>query len=162
MKLVKGITLAKLLKERTDLVQDRLRFLGIFEKVCQTVAYAHSHGVIHRDLKPANIMLGAYGEVLVMDWGLAKVLSRNNVETHTDLLTEATYTNIATTRGDVDHTSHGSVMGTFPYLAPEQATGQVDRLDQRTDVFSLGSILCEILTGQPAYCGESQAAVFDR
>src|SRR5262245_747236 len=75
MKLVKGVTLAKLLKERASPVQDRPRFLKVFEQVCQAVAYAHAKGVIHRDLKPANIMVGAFGEVQVMDWGLAKVLN---------------------------------------------------------------------------------------
>src|SRR5215471_4975278 len=75
MKLVKGVTLAQLLKERSSPAQDRPRFLKVFEQVCQTVAYAHAKGVIHRDLKPANVMVGAFGEVQVMDWGLAKVLN---------------------------------------------------------------------------------------
>jgi serine/threonine protein kinase len=74
MKLVKGRTLAQLLAERTDPAQDRPRFLKVFEQVCQALAYAHARGVIHRDLKPANVMVGAFGEVMVMDWGLAKVL----------------------------------------------------------------------------------------
>src|SRR5213079_1144661 len=74
MKLVKGVTLARLLKERASPARDRPRFLKIFEQVCQAVAYAHAKGVIHRDLKPANVMVGAFGEVQVMDWGLAKVL----------------------------------------------------------------------------------------
>ena len=75
MKLVKGRTLAALMAERKEPGQDRPRFLAVFEQVCQTLAYAHSKDVIHRDLKPANIMVGAFGEVQVMDWGLAKVLS---------------------------------------------------------------------------------------
>src|SRR5262249_12518019 len=75
MKLVKGRTLAALLRARTDPAEDRPRFLSIFLQVCQTVAYAHSKGVVHRDLKPANVMVGAFGEVQVMDWGLAKVLA---------------------------------------------------------------------------------------
>src|SRR5262249_38792815 len=74
MKLVKGQTLAQLLAERADPTQDRPRFLAISLQVAQTLAYAHAKGVIHRDLKPANIMVGAFGEVQVMDWGLAKIL----------------------------------------------------------------------------------------
>ena len=74
MKLVRGRTLAELLQGRSSPDQDRPRFLGIFEAVCQTMAYAHARGVIHRDLKPSNVMVGSFGEVQVMDWGLAKVL----------------------------------------------------------------------------------------
>src|SRR3954451_6995672 len=77
MKLVKGQTLAQLLDARKDAADDRPRFLSIFEAICQTVAYAHARGVIHRDLKPSNVMVGSFGEVQVMDWGLAKVLPRD-------------------------------------------------------------------------------------
>ena len=79
MKLVKGRTLAQLLKERGGPEDDLPRFLGIFEQVCQTVAYAHARGVIHRDLKPTNVMVGSFGEVQVMDWGLAKVLKEGGI-----------------------------------------------------------------------------------
>ena len=88
MKLVKGQTLALLLAARTGPGEDRDRFLSIFEQICQTLAYAHARGVIHRDLKPANIMVGAFGEVQVMDWGLAKVLASAAVGT--DLAGEKT------------------------------------------------------------------------
>ena len=80
MKLVKGRTLARLLADREDPAADRHTFLAIFEKVCQTLAYAHSRSVVHRDLKPANIMVGAFGEVQIMDWGLAKVLGSRSAE----------------------------------------------------------------------------------
>ena len=79
MKLVKGRTLAALLRERTGPAQDLPRFLGIFEQACQTIAYAHARGVVHRDLKPSNVMVGSFGEVQVMDWGLAKVLSQGGI-----------------------------------------------------------------------------------
>src|SRR5262249_26012042 len=79
MKLVKGRTLAALLRERNDPHDDLPRFLGIFEQVAQTVAYAHARGVIHRDLKPSNVMVGSFGEVQVMDWGLAKVLAEGGI-----------------------------------------------------------------------------------
>ena len=83
MKLVNGKTLAKLLADRSDPSEDQSRFLGIFEQVCQTIAYAHSRNVIHRDLKPSNIMVGAFGEVQVMDWGLAKVLQTGGIADET-------------------------------------------------------------------------------
>jgi serine/threonine-protein kinase len=145
MKLVQGDTLATLLARRASPESEPTRFLSIFETVCQTVAYAHTRGVIHRDLKPANIMIGGFGEVMVMDWGLAKVLSGHDVGTAVD----------AAETGELaaERSRAGTVMGTPAYMAPEQARGEVDRLDERADVFALGSILCEILTGQPAYAG---------
>jgi serine/threonine-protein kinase len=155
MKLVQGQTLAELLASRTDPAQDLPRFLGIFEAVCQTLGYAHSRGVIHRDLKPANIMAGSFGEVQVMDWGLAKVLpAQRQAGQQLDTLAGAAST-VRTVRSETAGLSSqaGAVLGTPAYMAPEQALGQVDRLDERCDVFGLGAILCEILTGQPPYTG---------
>jgi len=152
MKLVKGATLSALLQER-DMPAERLAyFIALFERICQTVGYAHSRGVVHRDLKPANIMVGAFGEVQVMDWGFAKVLGRS--EPMRERGDDATV--IATVRSGEDGSQSivGSVMGTPAYMPPEQALGQVDDLDERADVFSLGAILCEILTGAPPYVGE--------
>jgi hypothetical protein len=145
MKLVRGRTLAALLRERKDPQQDLARFEQIFEQVCQTMAYAHSRGVIHRDLKPSNIMVGAFGEVQVMDWGLAKVL------TGADAAPPAGVIRTVRSEGGGDSTEPGWVAGTPAYMAPEQTAGEPGRLDQRCDVFGLGAILCEILTGEPPY-----------
>ena len=152
MKLVKGRTLSSLLAERTDPARDFPRFLSLFESICQTMAYAHARGVIHRDLKPSNVMVGSFGEVQVMDWGLAKVLPRGGAadDAHAGV-TRPSETVIATARSasDSDRSQAGSVLGTPSYMAPEQARGEIDRLDERCDVFALGSILCELLTGSP-------------
>ena len=173
MKLVKGQTLSKLLAERQDPSEDRSRFIGIFEQVCQTMAYAHSRGVIHRDLKPANIMVGAFGEVQVMDWGLAKVLPVGGVADEQHAHTKHKETSIIQTlrngvgsdspavAGTVgSQTQMGSVMGTPAYMPPEQALGEIDNLDERADVFGLGAILCEILTGKPPYVAEDGTQIF--
>jgi eukaryotic-like serine/threonine-protein kinase len=146
MKLIRGRTLEALLKDRTDAAPDHGRFLAVFESVCQAVGYAHAHGVIHRDLKPANIMVGAFGEVQVMDWGLAKELrnSERGMRTSDGDASEAEDRNS-------DFTASGSVLGTLAYMPPEQATGAVERVDARSDVFGLGAILCVILTGRPPY-----------
>jgi serine/threonine-protein kinase len=160
MKLVKGRTLAVLLAERENLATNRQRLIAIFESVCQTLGYAHSRGVIHRDLKPANIMVGAFGEVQVVDWGLAKVLARGGTAdekrarvAHTQLTVLETVRS-SQGSGSGSDSMVGSVMGTPAYMPPEQAAGHVDRLDERSDVFALGAILCEILTGLPPYVGE--------
>jgi serine/threonine-protein kinase len=162
MKLVKGQTLASLLSERQNPQQDQAKFLGIFVQICQTIAYAHSRRVIHRDLKPSNIMVGAFGEVQVMDWGLAKVLAQGGVadeKKSEDIHREASIIRTRRSTGsDVpgglsSQTQMGSVLGTPAYMPPEQALGEVDRLDERADVFGLGAILCEILTGKPPYVG---------
>jgi choline monooxygenase len=151
MKLVKGHTLSDLLAARANRAEDQARFLGIFEQVCQALAYAHSKGVIHRDLKPANVMVGAFGEVQVMDWGLAKVLGAKEKES-------AEVSAVVTTRAEEPglSTQVGAVMGTYAYMPPEQACGEVDLLDARADVFGLGAMLCAILTGQPPYSGTAK------
>ena len=154
MKLVKGRTLAALLGDRISAAHDLPRFLGIFEQVCQTMAYAHSRGVIHRDLKPSNVMVGPFGEVQVMDWGLAKVLSKD--APRKDVAARpATQTIVATVGGRANHeiSRAGAVLGTPSYMAPEQARGETEFIDRRADVFALGSILCEILTGTPVFDG---------
>ncbi len=118
--------------------------------------------MIHRDLKPSNVMVGSFGEVQVMDWGLAKVLRRGGTaddETAGKLSDHETVIATARSGSDADRSLAGSVMGTPAYMAPEQARGEIERLDERCDVFALGSMLCEILTGQPAFCGHGSAAI---
>jgi tetratricopeptide (TPR) repeat protein len=135
MKLVRGQTLAEMLAAPASPGEDRHHLLPIFLQVAQTMAYAHAHGVVHRDLSPSNVMVGKYGEVQVMDWGLAEVVSGGD-------------------RGELS-APDGRIMGTPGYLAPERLNGQVHPVDARADVFALGSILCEILSGRPAYSGVS-------
>ena len=159
MKLVEGRTLSALLKERGRPADDLSRFLGIFEQVCQAIGYAHARGVIHRDLKPSNVMVGAFGEVQVMDWGLAKVIGRLPAAVKAN-----TEQSIRTVRRDCNGSEScaGSVMGTPAYMPPEQARGEIDQLDRRADVFGLGAILCEILTGQPPFTGRDRDEVLRR
>jgi serine/threonine protein kinase len=165
MKLVRGQTLARLLRERPEPGQDRARFLKAFEQVCQAVAYAHARGVIHRDLKPHNIMVGSFGEVQVMDWGLAKVLATGQQDRPAaeSQLTSRPEQCVKTLRSagdtDIPATQLGSVLGTPAYMAPEQARGEVETLDERCDVFGLGAILCEILTGDPPYLATGEQDV---
>ena len=162
MKLVKGQTLAGLLSSRVNPATEVPKFLSIFAAMAQTMAYAHTRGVIHRDLKPSNIMVGSFAEVQVMDWGLAKVLTRGGVADDAKAGKEPDpETLIATARSESDSDlSHaGSVMGTPSYMPPEQAQGEIDRIDERADVFALGSILAEILTGQPAFTGQNSGEI---
>lgn len=156
MKVVKGRTLGELLRERGGPSEDLPRFVQAFEQVCQAVGYAHSKGVIHRDLKPSNVMVGAFGEVQVMDWGLGKVLSRAGEGLQRKPEEPGPLVSVVETdrtRDEDSATQFGSVLGTYAYMPPEQALGEVDRVDQRSDVFGLGAILCEILTGHPPYQG---------
>jgi serine/threonine-protein kinase len=165
MKLVKGQTLAALLDERPDPGADRPRFLGIALQVAQALAYAHAKGVIHRDLKPANVMVGAFGEVQVMDWGLAKVLAEGGVADEERASREraeaVSVVRTARSSGSVfgTETEAGSLLGTPAYMPPEQANGDVANLGRRSDVFGLGAILCEVLTGKPPYVGRSAEEV---
>jgi serine/threonine protein kinase/tetratricopeptide (TPR) repeat protein len=156
MKQVKGRTLSVLLKEEG--VAELPRLLGVFEQVCQTIAYAHSRRIIHRDLKPGNIMVGAFGEVQVMDWGLAKVLGSATMASLASAPAQGAST-VFTLRSHLpesDHTAAGTVLGTPAYMPPEQARGEVEILDERSDVFGLGAILCELLTGRPPFAADSK------
>ncbi len=162
MKLVKGQTLAEILANRKSLNDGLPKLLSIFEAICQTMAYAHARGVIHRDLKPSNVMVGSFGEVQVMDWGLAKVLSRGGIVDDASAghaKEQATLISTARSGTDSDLSQAGSVMGTPAYMAPEQARGELEDVDERADVFALGSIFCELLTGQPAFSGRSSGEI---
>ena len=132
------------------------RLVDAFVKVCEAVGYAHARGVVHRDLKPANVMLGEHGEVLVLDWGLAKVRGlRDRVAEAGDL--DVVITDRSSSGGPA--TRIGAVAGTPAYMPPEQARGEVDRIDARSDVYALGAVLYEILAGRPPYEGPSGQAV---
>ena len=155
MKLIKGNTLDDLLKDRKDPSVERGRFVAAFEAICQGVAYAHAHGVIHRDLKPQNVMVGNFGEVQVMDWGLAKVLGTRSLA-DTDPESTSADTEIKSLRDSEDLlTQAGSVLGTPAYMPPEQALGAVHEIDRRSDVFGLGGILAAILTSKPPFVGDT-------
>jgi serine/threonine protein kinase len=159
MKFVKGVTLEAILdglaKGRPAMVQRYPlgALLTVFQKVCDALAFAHAKHVIHRDLKPANIMIGDYGEVLVMDWGLAKVLGHS--EPAQAAAQRSVITSARRDAGDSSRTMAGTVMGTPHYMAPEQARGEVEQLDPRTDIFSLGAILYHILALQQPFTGKS-------
>ena len=161
MKLIKGSTLEALLKQRADPEADCGRLLAIFEAVCQAVGYAHAHRVIHRDLKPANVMVGAFGEVQVMDWGVAKALGDNTPATAEARAAEETraWTEFRPTPDPGSYTQAGSLIGTPAFIAPEQALGEIDNVNERSDVFGLGALLAMILTGEPPYVGESFESV---
>ena len=161
MRLVRGRTLSELLAGRPDRAADRSRFLAIFEAVCRAVAFAHARGVIHRDLTPANIMAGSFGEVQVMDWGLAKVLPRRRDERGSAEPADADAADRLAEPG-VELSRADRIMGTPSYMAPEQAGGGSGRVDERADVFALGSILCEILTGRPSFAGHNTREILRR
>jgi WD40 repeat protein len=150
MKLIRGQTLSRLLETGPA---NRGRFVPAFAQVCQAVAFAHARNIIHRDLKPANIMVGEFGEVQVMDWGLAKALGFEPAA-GTDEPAEIPWAR------DADLvTGAGSVLGTPAYMSPEQADGEIARVDKRSDVFGLGAVLCAILTGEPPYARGQSATV---
>lgn len=160
MKLVRGQTLQAILqslkKKEPDIVREYSlpRLLSIFQKVCDAMAFAHSKGILHRDLKPENIMVGEYGEVLVMDWGLAKTLGSPEGErkpTGSKLTPEP----LNLGEDGLYATLDGEVIGTPQYMSPEQAAGHVRELDERCDIYALGAILYAVITLRPPIDGNS-------
>jgi PAS domain S-box-containing protein len=161
MRYVHGHTLTQAARayhqKRREGRADSLEFVALlnaFVVVCNTIAYAHSRGVIHRDLKGQNVVLGEFGEVVVLDWGLAKVVNRPDPDAEMPPILLDSDRSAAP-----DLTAEGQTVGTPAYMAPEQAAGQLDLIDRRTDVYGLGAMLYEILTGQPPFLGANTLEV---
>ncbi|WP_455198068.1 serine/threonine protein kinase [Kaarinaea lacus] len=143
MKLVHGYTLREIMdyRERYDLSQ----LIEVIEQIAHVLAYAHAHGVAHRDIKPENILAGPYGEVLLLDWGLAKVWRKDGTA-----LAEDTSDVTSIPDSEMSMTGHGKLQGTLCYMSPEQIRRDTD-ISYSTDIYSLGSVLYEVLTGQPPF-----------
>ena len=161
MKFVRGQNLEARLKEiekdetldKKEKLAARLKLLDYFVDVCNALAYAHSKGVIHRDLKPENVMLGEYGETIVLDWGLARVHGMEDTVAE-KLIQTTRYMSQSVMEGDSEKlTLDGSIVGTPAYMSPEQARGDLDEIDEKSDVYALGAVLYQILSGRPPYQG---------
>ncbi len=160
MRFVGGRTMAQRLdaiaasgKDAREKLAARLQLLEAFGDMCNAVAYAHSKGVIHRDLKPSNVMLGEFGETVVLDWGLARALNEEDL---------AIASSVDGQEGSSQLTLDGTVVGTPAYMPPEQASGDQANVDELSDVYALGAVLYEILTGVPPYEGKSAHAILER
>jgi len=159
MKEIRGESLQRILQgiaardRKFQRFRSREVLIDLLIQVGQALAYAHACGVVHRDVKPGNIMVGAFGEVLVMDWGVAKIL--DGEEDQADLLEPAEVPE------DVDSTQYGKVYGTPRYMAPEQARGQIN-IDERVDIFSLGAVLYECLIHRPLVFGADREELLEK
>lgn len=147
MKLVRGNSLYEALKICSNL-PERLALLTHFKDLCNAIAYAHSRGVIHRDIKPMNVMVGEFGETVVIDWGIAKI--RGGQDIHARGMSRTIERSEFETAGSM-MTQAGTAMGSPYYMPPEQAWGKVDQIDERSDVYSLGAALYHIVSGKPPY-----------
>ena len=153
MRHVQGKTLGKAIDECADL-SARLQLVPVLIRVAQTLAYAHSQGVVHRDIKPDNVVIGEHGEAFVLDWGIAKIRGMAK--------SSAAQGSMSGGRsGSSTATIDGQVIGTPAYMAPEQAAGNLDRIDERTDVFAIGAILYHLLSGHPPYQERSLGQMLD-
>ena len=168
MKLIHGRTLKDFIegakaqldkKEKPDEAHSLQALLDHFLKVCDAMHYAHRKGVVHRDLKPLNIMVGPYNEVYVMDWGIAKLV---NVDHDTFSDNTERVDSKRREKDDEDQTTVGELLGTPIYMSPEQANGNNDTLDHRSDIFTLGIILYELITLTRALAGGGQRATLER
>ncbi len=159
MKLVKGKTLLQAIKDCTAL-GDRLALLGNFMDLCHAIAYAHSRDVIHRDIKPGNVMVGQFGETVVLDWGLAKVKDKPDI--NSEDIEESTQALSQNADVALPNTAYGRALGTPHYMPPEQAHGWIDEIDERSDVYSLGAVLYEILTGVTPFTGRSTREIIQK
>ena len=156
MRFMRGQTLRDAVKEYHrkrkkggDSPMDLQRLLNSFVGMCNALAFAHSKGVVHRDLKPANVMLGAFGEVVVLDWGLAKMMDQPEEETQV-------FPSIRVSEGEHNsRTQMGQTMGTPAFMAPEQAEGRLDHIDSRSDIYGLGATLFNILTDDTPHKGKT-------
>ncbi len=170
MKFVMGVTLKQVLEEikqgkpETIARYSLAQLLTVFQKICDAVAFAHARSIVHRDLKPENIMLGEYGEVLVMDWGLAKVLKIDKTQPYEGptLLDADDVASARLDAADVYRTVAGTVMGSPNFMPPEQAEGRIDQIDARTDIFALGGLLYNILTLQPPITGNTVPELLEK
>lgn len=166
MDLISERNLEQVIVESTDDASRRQSMLTTFLQICQAIAFAHSNGVVHRDLKPANIMVGAYGTATVLDWGLAKILGKSAIRASDILeapphpIAQSTNQESPMSQGSVVETQCGAVLGTLHYLAPEQARGE--DVDYRADVFSLGGILCHLLTGSPPFVANTFQELYEK
>ncbi len=168
MKFVKGITLDDVIRGIRNGNQRMIdkyplgTLLTIFQKICDGVAFAHSKGVVHRDLKPENIMIGSFGEVLVMDWGLAKNITggRRDARPEPEQVEAPASRKIDDLRGF--ETMNGLIVGTPPYISPEQARGELEKVDGRSDIWVLGAILYATLTLRPPVEGDSVHEVVEK